>query len=106
MSAARKLFDDTEITKILTKKLKVIKKLNLEKGLLYLQNSENELYTVLPREDAKTLMLKVEKKKNVSSTIDSVKEDLQYILNVDEDIIEMAYGINTYNNIVYVKRKY
>lgn len=106
MNAARKLFDNSEITQILTGKLKKIKKLNLEKGLLYLQNSENELYTVLPREDMKTVMLKVEKKKNIPSAIESAKADLEYILNVAEDIIDMAYDVNTYNNIVYVTRKY
>lgn len=106
MNAARKLFDNSEITQILKSRLKKIKKLNLEKGLLYLQNSENELYTVLPREEMKTIMLKVEKKKNISTVIESVKSDLEQVLNVDEDIIEMSYNINVYNNIVYVKRKY
>lgn len=106
MNAARKLFDNSEITQILKSRLKKIKKLNLEKGLLYLQNSEDELYTVLPREEMKTIMLKVEKKKNISTVIESIKSDLEYVLNVDEDIIEMSYNINVYNNIVYVKRKY
>ena len=106
MNAARQLFDNNEITEIMTSKLNKIRKLNLEKGLIYLQNTENELYTVLPREEVKTVMLKVEKKKNIPSVIESVNEDLQYSLNVGEDIISMAYEIKTYNNIVYVKRKY
>lgn len=106
MNAARQLFDNNEITEIITSKLNTIRKLNLEKGLIYLQNTENELYTVLPREEVKTVMLKVEKKKNIPSVIESVKEDLEYSLNVGEDIISMAYEIKTYNNIVYVKRKY
>ena len=106
MSAARHLFNNNEITELLTNKLNTIRKLNLEKGLIYLQNTENEMYTVLPREEIKTVMLKVEKKKNIPLVVESVREDLEYILNVKEDIIEMAYEIKTYNNIVYIKRKY
>ena len=106
MKAARQLFDNTEITEIINNKLNTIRKLNLEKGLIYLQNTESELYTVLPREEIKTVMLKVEKKKNITSIIETIKEDLQYILNVKEDIISMAFEIKTYNNIFYVKRKY
>lgn len=106
MSAAGHVFNDHSITTMIKDKLKSIRKLNLEKGLIYLQDRENELFSVLPREELKTVMLKVDKKKSINTVIEMVREDLKYILNCEDDIIDMAYEINTYNNIVYVKRKY
>lgn len=106
MSRANVLFDNKDITNRVKDKLKVIKELDLEEGLSCIENLESDLYTVLPQEEESTLMLKVDKKKNISYIIELIKETLEDFLNVGQDIVEMAYDINTYNNVVYLKRKY
>lgn len=98
------IFDNKVVTKKLKQKLGSIKDLDLE-GALSIIDMDGENYTSIT-EDDEQVMLKVDKKANVSSVIEDVISQLQEYLSVDSETVNMVFQIHNYNNVIYISRKY
>lgn len=98
------IFDNKTITKKLKQKLGSIKNLDLE-GALESIDMDGDNYTSISEDDTQ-VMLKVDKKTNIPSVIQSVVEQLKDYLSVDNETVNMVFQIHNYNSVIYISRKY
>lgn len=98
------IFDNKTITKKLKQKLGSIKDLDLE-GALESIDMDGDSYTSISEDDSQ-VMLKVDKKANIPTVIQSVISQLKDYLSVDIETINMVFQIHNYNSVIYISRKY
>lgn len=98
------IFDDRKVTKKLKQKLGSIKNLDLE-GALDSINQDGTNYTAITEDDSQ-VMLKVDKKSNMSAVMQDIISQLKDYLLVDMKTINMVFQIHNYNNIIYITKKY
>ncbi len=101
------LFNNKHVSGKMMKKIKKVKKLNLDEALIAVaDSSEDNGYKVLNNDINKKLVLQVDKKSNVFMSLDVVKVIIKDELDISEDLMDIAYRFNIVKDMIFVSMKY
>lgn len=99
------IFNDKALTKKVNNVLDNIRFIDIDRGLDFIESTKNSLYTVQSREKG-ILSIKVDKKKNIYTCMDSIVSDISECIGVDTDTLKIIVNIFSLGSTIYVSKKY